>query len=324
MLENAVHANPRAVRVALFVTMLLAWGHVAAGGVLVPGTGVKQSRVGDDFEDAKWKYNANQPKSSRETDQHERLPFGTSANGRWMEGPHRGTPDHVERVQTPAGGLPGSNGALLIRTLRSGIPGRLSFTAQQDDLLVVTSRRLGGFLPVSRSPNVVVRVFVPPLEQWERRSGTSFAFRADLRGGRANELEQYWPGMFLQFAPKSQRQSKDSAHIVLRAQQTGHDFRGPEITETGWWTMGMSFTPDGQVHFFASPGVDDLTPDDHLASRFCYGFRARQFHTFFFNVLSADDGRTWSTPWIIDDPSLYVVQRPTEQVARNAGAASVR
>jgi hypothetical protein len=295
---------------------LLAWSDASSGALLVPGTGVQKQQVGDDFEDPQWKYQPHLPKSSRETDQMERRPFGVSANGRWVEGPHRGTPDLLQRVATPAGGLPGSQGSLLMRTSKSGVPGRLSFTAQQDDLLVNTSSRLGGYLSVARSPNVVARVFVPPLDKWENRSGTSFAFRADLRGRKpGGGLEQYWPGIFLQFCSETDpRYRKDSAYLVLRAQQSGHDFRGPDITQTGWWTLGMSFTPDGQVHYFARPGVEDLTEKDHLASRYCYGFRAEQFHTFFFNVLSQDDGRSWSTDWIIDDVALYTAPASKTQL----------
>jgi hypothetical protein len=73
--------------------------------------------------------------------------------------------------------------------------------------------------------------------------------------------------------------------------------------------MGMSFTPDGQVHYFASPGVDELTDADRLYSQWPYGFRAQTFQTLFFNVVNSDDGRTWSTPWIIDDPSVHVLKQ---------------
>ena len=73
-------------------------------------------------------------------------------------------------------------------------------------------------------------------------------------------------------------------------------------------------TPDGKVHYYASPGVDDLTSEDHIASQYPYGFRCRQFHTFFFNVANRDDGRTWSTSWVIDDPSLYF-NRPGRRTA---------
>jgi hypothetical protein len=276
---------------------------------VVPGTGVKKEQVGDDFEDPDWEYFPNLPKSSRETDERERRPWGVSKNGRWIEGPHRGTPDFLRRVATPEGGLPGSEGSLLIRTLNAGVPGRYSRKGEQDDLLVNTVPRLGGYMSVSRTPSVVVRVYVPPLDQWENRSGTSFAFRADLRGGPPRgKTEPYWPGIFFQLRRETDRRyNEDSAFLILRAGRSGHDFMGPEITQTGWWTLGMSFTPDGQVHFYARPGVEDLTAEDHLSSQYCYGFRAQTFHTCFFNILTRDDGRTWSTPWIIDDLSLYEV-----------------
>jgi hypothetical protein len=55
--------------------------------------------------------------------------------------------------------------------------------------------------------------------------------------------------------------------------------------------------------------VDDLTIRDHIASHIPYGYRAEQFNTMFFNITSRDDGKTWSTPWIIDDPAVYVRRR---------------
>jgi len=47
--------------------------------------------------------------------------------------------------------------------------------------------------------------------------------------------------------------------------------------------------------------------DDHLTSQFPYSFRAERLNSFFFNACNLNDGHTWSTPFIIDDPSVYVV-----------------
>ena len=302
---------------------VIAWAFVMASSYawanpFVPGHGQRLDQVGDDFEDSSWSYDANLPKSSRNIDKRERLPWGASLNGRWIEGPHRGTPDFVQRVKTPADGIPGSQGSLLIQTKASGVPGRISNEPQQDDLMIGIRHRLSGPISTSLSPSTVVRVYVPQFQQWEPRNGTSFAFRIDLRGrkARSRKLEQYWPGMFLQFRSAKRGHAKDSAHLVLRAQSSGHDFRGPEVTP-GWWTLGMSVTPDGQVHFFARQGVGELTADDHLASRFCYGYRASQFEMVFFNVLSQDNGRTFSTPWVIDDPTIHIA-RGNGRLARRA------
>ena len=60
----------------------------------------------------------------------------------------------------------------------------------------------------------------------------------------------------------------------MRAETNGADFWGPEITEIGWYTIGMSFTPDLAVHYFIRK-LYDLTSADHVASRYPYGFRAR-------------------------------------------------
>jgi hypothetical protein len=94
--------------------------------VLVPGTGSLVKDVVDDFEDEKWKWYYNHPKSSEEQDKRMRGPMGRSANGRWFEGPKRGTPDVVKRVELPAPGLEGSSHGLLIASLNAGIPGRVT------------------------------------------------------------------------------------------------------------------------------------------------------------------------------------------------------
>lgn len=294
----------------LRVSLILALLPTAAfAAPLVPGTGRKVEGIGDDFEDEKFSYTYNLPKASKEIDERTRLPGGRSANGRWIEGALRGTPDHIRRVATPPHGIEGSQGAMLMQTLNSGVPGRPSYSGGQDDLLA-SPTALGGGVSVSWSPSVVTRVCVPPFDKFERRTGVSFGFRAALKGygGPKNpdQLDDYWPGIFIRFMPKNnQPNSVDRARFLLRAGTNGGDFWGPEITEIGWYTLGMSFTPDGSVHYYIKQGVKDLTAADHVASRNPYGFRAKYFYTFFFNVLSADNDKSWSTPWIVDDPTMY-------------------
>ena len=291
----------------------------AAAQVPVPGTGQRVTAVGDDFEDPEWGYIYNNPKSSDENDKQKRFPTGGSRNGRWFEGIMRGHPDVVKRVPTPEGGLPGSEGSLLLVSRQTGVPGRYSGQMEQDDYIASVSNRLGGPIPVSRSPNVVARVYLPPWEEWEQRTGPSFGFRAaclthakkkekrkGIFGGWTSKtkLETYWPGMFIQFNKGDGDERPDSARFVIRGGRSGHDFMGPKIEQTGWWTLGMSFTPDGAVHYFARPGIEDLTASDHITSQFPYSYRAEHLDTFFFNVCSGNNGH-WSTPWIIDDAVLY-------------------
>jgi len=290
--------------------------------VLVPGTGARVKGIGDDFEDEKWTWFYNHPKSSEEQDKRMRGPFGKSGNRHWFEGPKRGTPDLVKRIELPAPGLEGSAHGLLISSIHAGIPGRITGQMQQDDLIYNMQRVTGQGVSALDSPSVVVRVYIPPFEQWENRSGPSFGFRAGcythaiITGedhpdrGRFG-LEEYWPGMFICFESSHDgRFKQDGAFIRVRGGRNGAEIRGPRIEELGWWTLGLSFSPDGMIHYFASPGVDDLTMDDHITSQFPYGYRTEWLKTFFFNVCTRDDGRTWSTPWVIDDPKVYFVKRP--------------
>ena len=298
---------------------------------LVPGTGQQIIEVFDDFEDPNWNFTPNLPKSSANIDKVERHPSGMSDNGKYLESMYRGTPDFVRRVETPPGGIPGSTGSLAMQTLNSGIPGARSHTFQQDDLIAGMQNKLGYSLPSSWSPSYVCRVYIPPFEKWERRNGSHFGFRADCvttintpTMGRffknvasMRKQEQYWPGFFIQLNMKNMTGAQeDSAVILIRSDERGHEVPGPKITRPGWWTLGMSFTPDGRVHYYAHEGVANLTAKDHLYSNFPYGYKCEQTTTYFFNIVNQDDGHSWSTRWIVDDPKAYVASgnyRPTVQ-----------
>ncbi len=307
----------------LFFASLAEAQQMQVSDPVVPGSGIKVTQVGDDFEDPRWSYVMNGLKASHEQDENQRPPGGRSRNGRWYESAMRGQPDLIRRVPTPAGGLAGSEGALLLRTRLSGIPGEIADAQMQDDLLMGVQSRLGQSVPVSWTPSFTVRVYLPPFAQWENRTGASFGVRGDCRGANPEgEVEPYWPGFFIIFRSETNRQYKqDYAQISFRAQQTGKDLIGPRILEPGWWTFGMTFTPDGRVHYYAHAGTDDLTEQDHLFSSFAYGWECRYFDNMFVNVANREDGQTWSTPWVIDDPAFYVIPPAGQTVANLARRA---
>lgn len=289
----------------------------SAQGV-VPGRGKLLTRALDDFEDPDWKWIPNGPKSSNEDDNQRRYPAGHSANGFWAESMKRGMPDHILRIPTPPGGLPGSKGSLLICTLNSGIPGRISLEPMQDDLILNCSQRVGQ-IPVGRSPNFTVRVWMPEWEDWSTYNGSHFGIRGACRTTTTERkgkflfardvqtTEPYWPGVFIQYMPTGGKDGGPAAAWIIRGNNQGNDYRGPAITKPGWWTVGMSFTPDGRCHYYLSEGVDELTVADHVGSAFPYGYRCEQFVTLFFNSLSKNNGREWGTPFVVDDPKVYAM-----------------
>lgn len=291
---------------------------VRASEPIVPGTGDFLKDCCDDFEDEKWGYRYNHPKSSYEQDESQRGPGGRSSNSLWHEGGKRGTPDVVKRITTPGGGIEGSTGALMFATKNSGVPGTYSNEQMQDDLLMLFNRRLGRSIAMAWQPSCTVRVYLPEWDDWEKRSGASFGMRGDCTGRNPDgTVEEYWPGMFILFHKKTNKEGDtNSAKLTCRGDRLGHDVRSVDITEPGWWTLGMSFTADGQIHYYAHKGVADLTADDYLMSSFPYGMRCITFNNFFFNVANWDNGHTWSTPWVIDDPKIYAVPPMGQNIAQ--------
>jgi len=332
---NAMLITPRWICLALAIPACFCFAGLAqAQRPIIPGTGTEIVGVSDDFEDPSWSYIPNDPKSTEDIDENQRAPLGKTTNGRWYEGVKRGHPDIVRRVETPAGGLPGSRGAMLLKSKMTGIPGMPSNTMHQDDFVANVQYRLRRTIDVAEVPSVTTRVFLPPVAEWENRSGPHFGFRLALettamieqeRGVGAFKIKRkevgneiYWPGMFVEFENKEQtRKDNDYAYIRVRATKNGSETRGPQITQTGWWTFGMSVTPDGMVHYYAAPGIDELTAEDYITSQFPYDYRAERFRTFFYNVCSADDGHRWSTAFIVDDPKVYLL-RPRGNIGQPA------
>lgn len=328
-----MHSFAQTIAVGLSLSLLT--GSLSAQRPVVPGSGVELTQVGDDFEDPKWGYIYNNPKSTEDINEMQNNPLGKSTNGRWYEGIKRGQPDVVKRVPTPPDGLPGSQGALLLQSLHTGIPNKPSRQMHQEDFIANVQYRIGGPIAVSKTPSVTTRVFLPPIAEWEKRSGPQFAFRAAVEttkmsdkqvflfSSKQEENEVYWPGLFIVLESKHQTGKPDDyAYFRVRAAKNGGDFKGPQITQTGWWTLGLSFTPDGMVHYYARPGIDDLTADDYITSQYPYGYRCERFRTFFYNVVNGDDGRTWSTAWIVDDPKVFIGEAP--HTARVQGGSTVK
>ncbi len=310
--------------IALLLLLVPSAMAVAQNGNFVPGSGSELPNVGDDFEDPDWTYVYNNPKSTEENNDKQNQPLGKSANGRWFEGAKRGQPDVVQRVETPPGGLPGSTGALLLRSLHTGIPNRPSFKMQQEDFILNVQYRTGGPIPISKSPSVTTRVYLPPTEQWERRTGPQFAFRVALETTKKTpgkffafntkeENEVYWPGLFICMDAKEHtKKSADRIYFRIRSNGQGGDMMGPEITTTGWWTLGLAVSSNGAIHYYAKPGVEDLTMEDYITSQYPYNYRAERFRAAFFNVINADNGRDWSTTWIIDDTRVFSGTAPSQ------------
>ena len=301
-----------------FCGLLLAAGTTGnslfAQGV-VPGSGVKLAT--EDFEEAEWNFHSGGLKSSYNLDKRVREPLGYSSNDIFHESSKRGVPEIMQRITPPPAGIAGSTGALRMKSRYTGIPGHPSFITQQDDALMDLSAQMGDSIPVSSSPSAVVRVYMPPFDEWEAKTGSTFGMRCQVTGMGPDEPEEgekprrrglfglfgrrrfnpnrrvwdtFYPSFFINFNSKADGNEKDSAEFIIRGSDSNEDYAALEIKETGWWTLGISFTPDGRAHYYASPGVDDLTESDHIASHYSQGVRVEYFNSFYFNVCNQDRG----------------------------------
>lgn len=294
-----------------------------------PGSGRRIAEYGDTFEEPGWIYNDNNPKLHNQYHDpgsgwtnviHDRnQPLGGSANRRWQEGTVRGHPDIIEQVNTPRRGLRGSRYSLRLQTRNSGTPGLTEGTVQQDDLIQnLNGRRYN--LPPGKGLSVVTRIYLPKIKDWERRQGTHIGFRVGASGHRPGAKpgsEDYWPGIWL-WLQQDENGHNDCFRLVVRANESGKDVMATEkkYTRTGWWTIGMTFNPDGSIGYYASPGVDDLTENDLLVFREGSRSAAAIYKPYniifddldylFFSMANTDG--EWSTEFIVDDVAVYAVE----------------
>lgn len=310
-------ARPALLAAATALGLVFACG--AWAGPFAPGTGVREEHVGDDFENTGWTYIPNNPKCSQELEGGAgyRPPAGISFNRRWIESTYRGHPDYIARIATPAGGVPGSAGAMLMRTLNSGRlipPGAPTYTVQQDDFMTDTTwleRQIvytsgattnwAHVVPVSCRPSVLVRIYLPPFSQFPQQleQHDVFALRTQMYS-QGSSGPNYWPGIWLRYYRPG-----GAVYFRIRAAENGSDYYVTSTTTPGWYTLGMSFSEDGMVHYYAAGGVGALTETNRLASHRPYGLSAAFLNEFYFCVTSPDDGVTWSADWIVDDMFLY-------------------
>ena len=233
----------------------------------------------------------------------------------------------MQRVPTPEGGLEGSAWSLLMASKATGIPGKLTRKGEQDDVFMSVNARIGHLLsPVlARARASSCALTSRPFEEWEdcapaRSFGPAGARTTRGKKQDKDETEPYWPGIFVNFKrPADRFKNEAPAYWVIRASNPGGDYRSLPIKESGWYTLGMSFTGDGMIHYYIRQGVGDLTASTRVASQFPYIFQCLYVIDVFFDIFGSNDGQTWTTGWIIDDPAVYLAYPPRMQHANQRG-----
>ena len=157
---------------AIAVTRPAAFGQQKNAPV-VPGTGIRIARTGDDFEAEDWAYYPQHPKSSWETDDNVRTPGGYSKNLLWAEGAKRGTPDDVREEL----------GDVLLQVV---LHARLAEDLPEDERWSVDDVAAGLVdKMVRRNPHVFAGETVGPVDEIVAHGASSLA----LAAGRSQSAE---------------------------------------------------------------------------------------------------------------------------------------
>lgn len=265
---------------------------------------VRVEALSDNFEDPAWSAN-----------------FGD----RWRGGSFRGAPEVLERVTPPANGLPGSTGALRIRSVDNGDD---PHPTQEDFLTQDYTAALGR--PLTRDDQVLttIRVHMPAFSTWSN-GVNNFGFRMEPRSnsliGVDNPVGYYYPSIWLW------DNGPENRFVVRLGDGFASDLNVAPITQAGWWTLGIGFDADGIGHYYASPGVDPLTAADEIwdTTMFnSFGGTDPRMDTLAYNFLSLGypAGPSLSPDFIVDDFEVFIVPEPgtTALVAAMIGATLAR
>ncbi|MFW5683201.1 MAG: hypothetical protein ACOC1G_09380, partial [Phycisphaeraceae bacterium] len=203
------------------------------------------AELSDDFENPQWSFD---PEA------------GVSSNGLWKTG-MRGAPETCERVAPAHGGLPGQEGALLLRTVDQDDDG---WPRQEDLVTRPYDKVLDHNLERASLPVLTARLYVPPIDE-EGPAWSVLGLRVEARSTNEEvDIPRYYPSLWV---VQYNQPDEDKVGNYLRVRLgDGHapDHWIGELGGPGWYTLGLAFDAEGVGHYFARKGVEPLTLQDKV------------------------------------------------------------
>lgn len=162
----------------------------------------------DDFEETKWCYDC---------------------GGLWRSGSGDGVPEILKRVPTPVGGKEGSKGSLEIRTNKID---RDQSPSMEKLLTAEFKDKLKRKLKRVHKPVFIVRVWLPPFNQWGDHYTFGFRHESFLENG---SKDQNYSSLFLVY----NRQYKTPFfRYRVGTNKLCYEVHDPRpIEQDGWWTL---------------------------------------------------------------------------------------
>lgn len=163
-------------------------------------------------------------------------------------------PESLKPVDTPIGGRPGSHGALEMS--------RIDDPWQQEMLSPAFKNKLGRALKREDQPIFIVRIYLPPFDQWG--DAYHFGFRQQTY---AKGIEKVIPEAKDDKYSTSIWVKKDGKKISFyfrAANVQPNDQPGGPAVKPGWWTWAIAFDKNGIGHYYISEGTASPTKDDEV------------------------------------------------------------
>lgn len=260
----------------------------------VLGRTVRLDALCDDFEDINWSYNPQTEVFNKKL---------------WRGGSGRGVPELLKRITTPDGGKDGSIGALEIRTNETEIY-KDNYPNQEDLLTAEYEQILKHKLTRADQPVFIVRVWLPPFDQWGDQRSFGFRHESFLENGAK---DQHYSTIWLVY----DRSIKPKPFLKYRigTNELFYEVYDPRLIEQdGWLTIayGHKIKKHKGIGIPTNKGViDNITITSLLTKYGKDALMMKYINYSFFSLGYPISGNT-SPRFVIDDYEVWVVKDNNE------------
>lgn len=286
------------------ITSGLAWADDTKNANSVLGRTVCLNYLGDDFEDMNWSYDYQNHISS---------------NRLWRSGSCDGEPELLARVPTPEKGKNGSTGALEIRTntIEQFDDGTSTGHFGMEKLLTVEYEQiLKRKLTCVDQPVFIIRVWLPPFDQWLRKDPEQDLYEIGFRHEVfPKKGSKYYPSIFLHHERSLPKPCFIVRIFPMDTGEQNRDILVKYIDQQYWWTLAIAFDADGVDHYYAHPGVDIPTEKDEIFNTGIFrnenGIETPSMDYVFYSFfhLGYPETGNVSPRFVIDDYEVWVVNQ---------------
>lgn len=267
--------SKKSVKKHLFTYLILFISNMAFGSIVypvaIPGTGDIVQKL--DFEkevegESDFSYN-----------------HGWAGQGYGLTGTQRGAPESIKVVHTPSSNVFSGKKSLQFYSHNRNSQWRTDHHTtgteydnpdkeQQDDFFMPIIKKQGekGWVATD-TPAVLMHIYTEGISSTDEHQYTSLRMPIVSKINRkykGKNVRPWWPGIWIYQKPSSNKYIIKLRRPASSSMDVPFNFpEAKKIQESTWWTLGLSITPDGNIHYFLTDSyVKNLTMKHYLTSSF--------------------------------------------------------